>query len=309
MKVLVVDDSRVIRMIVQECVVPMGHEVIHAENGEEALLYVKENPVDLVLMDVEMPGMNGFQVTSAIRELDSNDWFPIVFLTTKDDDESFTRGILSGGDAYLFKPINQLRLQLTISAMERIYKMRLKLKKAQQELIYVNKKLAHLAMFDELTGLANRRNFDETLDQQFKLAKRNKIPLSVIMCDIDFFKIYNDTYGHQQGDVCLAAVAKVIGSIGDRPTDRACRYGGEEFTLILPDTNLQGGLLIAEKLRQVVFDQNILHEGSKAADYVTLSLGLATYTGQFQSDDEIVKAADDALYRAKGNGRNCVESS
>lgn len=309
MKVLVVDDSRVIRMLVEECVFPMGHEVIHAENGEEALLYVKENAVDLVLMDVEMPGMNGFQVTSAIRSLDSIDWFPIIFLTTKNDDESFTSGILAGGDAYLFKPINPLRLQLTISAMERIYKMRLKLKQAEQELVYVNKKLKHLAMYDELTGLANRRNFDETLERQFKLAKRKKIPLSIIICDIDFFKIYNDTYGHQQGDNCLAAVAKVIGCIAGRPTDRACRYGGEEFTLILPDTNLQGGLIIAEKLRQAIESENIQHEGSKVAGCVTLSVGLAAYTGQFHSEDEILKAADDALYRAKENGRNRVESS
>jgi len=309
MKILVVDDSKVIRMLVEECVSSLGHEVIHAENGDEALLYVKQNRVDLVLMDVEMPGMNGFKATTAIRELDSDDWFPIIFLSTKNDDESFSSGILAGGDAYLLKPINPLRLQLTITAMERIYNMRQKLQATQKELELVNHKLEHLAMYDQLTGLANRRNFDETLDRQFNLAKRNKVALTVIICDIDFFKIYNDSYGHQKGDDCLADVAKVIGSIAERPTDKACRYGGEEFTLILPDTNLQGGLAIAEKLRQAVFDENILHEGSKVASYVTLSLGLATYTGQFHSMDELLKAADNALYRAKENGRNCVESS
>lgn len=302
MKVLVVDDSKVIRLVIEECIASLVHEVIHAETGEEALSYVEKNSVDLVLMDVEMPGMNGFETTTAIRSLDSEDWFPVIFLTTKQDDDSFTSGIEAGGDAYLPKPINPQRLQGTIIAMERIYNMRQKLKDAQKWLEY-------LAMYDQLTKLANRRNFDETLENEFKLAKRNKSPLSVIICDIDFFKIYNDSYGHQQGDDCLAAVAKVIGETPQRPTDKACRYGGEEFTVILPDTNLQGGLEISEKIRQAVFDANIQHEGSKAASCVTLSLGLATYMGQVHSSDELVKSADDALYRAKENGRNRVESS
>jgi len=309
MKVLVVDDSKVIRMLVAECITSLGHEVIHAENGEEGLQYIKQNAVDLVLMDVEMPGLNGFETTAAIRNIDKDNWFPIVFLTTRQDDESFTNGILAGGDAYLPKPINPLRLQLTITAMERIYVMRQKLQVAQKSLVSANKELEHLAMYDQLTGLANRRNFDETLERQFGLAKRNKKPISVIICDIDFFKIYNDTYGHQQGDDCLAIVASVIGEVPDRPTDKACRYGGEEFTVILPETNLEGALLIAEKLRQAIFDRNLKHEGSTVAACVTLSLGLATYTGQFQSQDELLKAADEALYRAKDHGRNRVESS
>ncbi len=308
MKVLIVDDSKVIRMLVAECISSLGHDVIHAKNGDECLACIEKTSVDLVLMDVEMPGMNGFQTTKAIREFKADDWFPIIFLTTKQDDDSFTSGILSGGDAYLNKPINPLRLQLTITAMERIYNMRLKLQTAQKGLVAANKELEHLAMNDQLTGLANRRNFDDTLLSQFGLAKRNKSPLSVIICDIDFFKIYNDTYGHQQGDDCLAAVAKAIGEAPDRPTDKACRYGGEEFTLILPDTDLQGGLILAEKIRQAILNLNIPHEGSKVADCVSLSLGLATYTGQFHNQDEVLKAADEALYRAKEGGRNRVES-
>jgi len=309
MKVLVIDDSKVIRMLVAECITSLGHQLINAENGEEGLKYLASNKdVDLVLMDVEMPGMNGFETTTAIRELDVDNWFPIIFLTTHQDDDSFANGILAGGDAYLPKPINTLRLQLTITAMERIYVMRQKLQQTQKGLESANKKLEYLAMYDQLTGLANRRNFDETLEKQFLLAKRNKKPISVIICDIDFFKIYNDTYGHQKGDDCLAIIASIIGEVPDRPTDKACRYGGEEFTVILPDTNLEGGLLIAERLRKAIFDKNVKHEGSKVAPCVTLSLGLATYTGQFKNEDDILKAADDALYRAKENGRNRVES-
>ncbi len=162
---------------------------------------------------------------------------------------------------------------------------------------------------DELTGLANRRNFDQHLEKEYRLAKREKKPLSVVICDVDFFKIYNDTYGHIEGDKCLTKIAGAIASIPNRPTDLACRYGGEEFTVILPNTDLQGGLFIAEKIRQAVAEQKIPHSGSDIAPNVTLSLGLATYTGQYKSAEEITIAADAALYRAKDKGRNRVESA
>ncbi len=308
MRVLVVDDSKVIRMLVAECANTLGHEVIHTEGGDEAIEYIKENEVDLILMDVEMPGKNGFETTLEIRQVCPDEWFPIIFLSTKHDDDSFANGILSGGDAYMLKPINPLRLQLTITALERIYVMRQKLHKAQKELLVANKELEKLALYDQLTGLANRRNFDETLSRQFKLAQRNKTAISVIICDIDFFKLYNDSYGHQKGDQCLAEVAQALGSIAVRPTDKACRYGGEEFTLVLPETNLEGGLKVGEKLIQAVLAKKIKHEASKVAEFVTMSCGLATHTGQFEHMDELVKAADDALYAAKENGRNRLES-
>jgi len=309
MRVLIVDDSKSIRMLVAECISSLGHETIHMESGNDAVEYVKENSVDLIMMDVEMPGMNGFETTQKIREVKGDDWFPIIFLTTKVDDDSYTKGILAGGDAYMEKPISPLRLQLQITAMERIYMTRQKLKQAQDNLLEANKTLLHLSMFDQLTGLANRRNFDETLDREFKLAKREKKPLSVVLCDIDFFKIYNDSYGHQRGDQCLADVSLALANACTRPTDLACRYGGEEFTFVLPSTDLQGAAVFAEKVRESVAKLNITHAGSKVVDHVTLSLGVATYQGQFKSGDEVTKAADDALYRAKEKGRNRVEKA
>ncbi|CAG1022386.1 partial Phytochrome-like protein cph2, partial [Methylococcales bacterium] len=247
------------------------------------------------------------EATKAIRELKKADWFPIIFLTTKDDDATFSKGIMAGGDAYLLKPINPLRLQHTVVAMERIYLMRQKLKQAQQEMLVLNQELERLSLYDQLTGLANRRNFDNTLERQFAWARRNKSPLSLIICDVDFFKIYNDSYGHQQGDDCLAKVGKVLAEQTRRPTDLACRYGGEEFTVILPETNLQGGREVAENLRQAIFSQAIPHSGSKVADRISLSLGVATYNGQFHQAPELTKAADGALYKAKQQGRNRVE--
>jgi diguanylate cyclase (GGDEF)-like protein len=309
MQVLIVDDSKVIRMLVAECISELKHEVMHMESGAHAVEYIKMHSPDLIMIDVEMPGINGFEATRKIRIIKGDDWFPIIFLSTKIDEKSYEEGILAGGDAYLAKPIEPLRLQLQIKAMERIYIMRQKLKAAQEDLLVVNEKYRRLSLFDELTGLANRRNFDKTLDREFKLAKRDKKPLSVVLCDIDFFKIYNDKYGHQVGDACLAKVAQALANSVSRPTDLACRYGGEEFTFILPNTDLEGAQKFSEKVRQAVSDLHITHEGSTVSPYVSLSLGVATYNGQFSNGEEITKQADDALYQAKDKGRNRVEIS
>ncbi|MDC9728126.1 MAG: diguanylate cyclase [Methyloprofundus sp.] len=309
MQVLIVDDSKLIRMLVAECITDLGHEIIHMENGVDAVEYIKSHSPDLIMMDVEMPGLNGFETTRQIRVIKGDDWFPIIFLSAKVDEASYEEGILAGGDAYLEKPIEPWRLQLQIKAMERIYVMRQKLKTAQEELMLINEKYRKLSLFDELTGLANRRNFDQTLGREFKLAKRDKNPLSVVLCDIDFFKIYNDTYGHQAGDDCLAKVAEALGKSSNRPTDLACRYGGEEFTFILPNTDLSGAQKFSEKVRLAVSDLEIMHEGSKVLPFVSLSLGVATYNGQFSSGEGITKQADAALYKAKENGRNRVEVS
>jgi diguanylate cyclase (GGDEF)-like protein len=309
MKILIVDDSKSIRMLVAECLKTLGHEVNYAENGADCLQFVADNAVDLILMDVEMPNINGVEATKAVRELKKDDWFPIIFLTTHSDDDSFANGILAGGDAYLLKPLNPLRLQLTVLAMERIYLMRQKLYNTQKQLQQANLELERLSLYDQLTGLANRRNFDNSLSRQFAWARRNKSPLSVIIGDVDYFKLFNDRYGHQQGDECLSKVAQAIAGQTKRPNDLACRYGGEEFTVILPETNLQGARAVAESIREAVFEKNIPHAASRVADRVSMSLGVATYNGQFRDGSEITRAADAALYNAKESGRNRVEVS
>jgi len=306
MKILVVDDSRAIRQVVAECIKTLGHQVAYAENGEQCLQYIAEHDVDLILMDVEMPNLNGIEATKAVRELKKADWFPIIFLTTRSDDDAFVNGILAGGDAYLAKPLNPVRLQFTVIAMERIYMMRQRLNKAQRELQRVNQELERLSFFDQLTGVANRRNFDITLEKQFLLSRRNRSPLSLIICDIDYFKRYNDSYGHQQGDDCLKKVAASMQAQISRPTDLVCRYGGEEFAVILPDTHDDGGQLLAERMRQAVAAENLPHTQSTAG-VVTISLGIATYHGQYLKAEQLIKAADEALYKAKELGRNRVE--
>lgn len=304
MKILLVDDSKTIRVIIERFVVEWGHEVIHSDSGLQALEYIPHHPVDLVIMDVEMPGMDGFETTRRIRALPHIDWFPIIFLSAKIDDASYIRAIDSGGDAYLVKPINPVHLRMMIVSMERIYTVRVQLQKMQRELQLANQELQRLSLHDGLTGLANRRYFDQMLEKEYCRAKREHSPLSLIICDVDYFKRYNDSYGHAAGDRCLCQVAQAIRTTVQRPGDLPCRYGGEEFTVILPQTDLAGVQVLAEKIRDAVWWLNLPHQASEVAPRVTLSLGAATYTGQYATPDALLKAADDALYRAKAQGRN-----
>jgi diguanylate cyclase (GGDEF)-like protein len=160
---------------------------------------------------------------------------------------------------------------------------------------------------DGLTGLANRRRFDEVLDQECRRARREGAPLALIMTDVDFFKKYNDNYGHQGGDECLRRVASVLAESARRPADLAARYGGEEFAVVLPHTTEQGAATVAEALRAGVAGLNILHAGSVAAPHVTLSLGVAVAEPESASMNPatLIEQADAALYEAKGAGRNC----
>lgn len=177
--------------------------------------------------------------------------------------------------------------------------------RAEQELKKLNDKLQMLSVIDGLTQIPNRRRFDEYLDSEWKRHLRDKDSIAVIICDIDFFKLYNDHYGHQGGDSCLQKVAEAIHSCARRPGDLAARYGGEEFVLILPNTNAKGALVVAEKVRMSVAELQIPHEKSKVAAYVSLSLGVAaTIPEHGGSGEGLVKEADEGLYFAKANGRN-----
>ncbi|MBN1276202.1 MAG: diguanylate cyclase [Deltaproteobacteria bacterium] len=178
-------------------------------------------------------------------------------------------------------------------------------KKVEAMLQEANRKLQYLAIIDGLTQLANRRRFDECLEQEWKRLKREEAPLSLIMCDVDFFKLYNDTYGHQLGDDCLRSVAEAIRQSVKRSTDLAARYGGEEFGVILPNTNKEGALHTAEVIRNEIKQIKIVHSQSKVSRYVTLSLGISTMIpSQGLSPEALVKEADKALYTAKEQGRD-----
>jgi diguanylate cyclase (GGDEF)-like protein len=304
MKILVVDTDKISRMIVDECVSALGHEAHHAENGKYGLAYAMENSIDLIFMGDEMPDLSGSVATKVIRAFKKEEWIPIIFLTTKADFEFYTSGMLAGADAYLQKPLNPYHVQLQVSAMERFCIMRKKLL-AQKRLVKANQYLVKLVMTDQLTAIGNRRYFEQMLAREFSLAKRERKSISLLMCDIDFFKAYNDRHGHQEGDKCLKKIAETILETLTRPGDIACRFGGDEFVVILPRTDVSGGHKIAEKIRQAIHDINWTPVIPKEIR-ISLSIGIANHSGQYKNTDEFIKAADDALYKAKKKGRNRI---
>ena len=301
MKVLIVDDQRSMRIVSMAIVESLGHQVIDADSGKKAIEICSEEKVDLILMDVEMPEMNGFETTKVIRS-ESSIWFPIIFVSAMTDTKFFAEGIRSGGDIYLFKPIVREVLESMINAMHRIAKI-------QDELHSTKVRMELLAHQDALTGLVNRRGFDNAIELEVEHSKSDKMPLSLLLLDIDHFKLFNDHYGHQEGDECLAAVAQVLRTAACRPNDIVARYGGEEFAIILPATRPEHAEIVVDRvfagLRNLAYPQS----ESPTDSVVTISCGIAELVPD-RSVDELIKAADEALYQAKEEGRNrCVSPS
>jgi diguanylate cyclase (GGDEF)-like protein len=307
MKILLVDDSPTIRAATTQMLEKMGHTVTVAENGELALAaYERERP-DLVLMDVTMPVMDGYAAAQQIRTRYPEDWVPIIFLSGADNEQHLERGIRAGGDDYLIKPASYVVLHAKIHAMQRIDDMRRRLLKVSAELASANRALERMSRQDWLTELANRRYFDAFLSDEMARARRSKQELCLALCDVDFFKAYNDHYGHQAGDECLKQVARALQSGCRRPADLAARYGGEEFALVLPETSLAGAAQVGEAVRQAVLQLQIPHEHSSIAAHVTLSVGVASLLpGTDAQPERLIAAADQALYQAKKLGRNRV---
>ena len=299
MKILLVEDSATIRYAMCSYINAAGHSPIVAESGEEALQILENTPVDMIIMDVEMPGLNGFETTRLIREALGDHWIPIIFVTGKDEDTSVEEGISAGGDDYLVKPISQLILNAKIRAMERITGMR-------NELADLNKELTVLSQRDGLTGLFNRRTFEEKAQEIWDISARSKQPLTIILLDIDHFKLYNDCYGHPAGDECIQKVSLALNKSLSRPGDVVARYGGEEFIAILPNTPEYGARHITEVIRSTVESMAVKHRASKSGVVVTVSIGaiVVNFTGETSLDKQI-EEADKCLYESKQKGRNC----
>ena len=233
-----------------------------------------------------------------------NDWVPIIFLSGMSESDDIARGIDAGGDDYLTKPIDAVVLTAKLRAMERISDMR-------HELSKLNRELKMISVKDGLTGLANRRHFDEVMERELKRSIRTKTELSLVLCDIDQFKLYNDNYGHQGGDDCLKEVASALAKSSNRSGDLVARYGGEEFAFILPETDLQGAKAVAESIRKAVESLAIAHAKSSVGAHVTLSCGVNSISPQKEQDiatmtRELIETADQNLYKAKSMGRNQI---
>jgi diguanylate cyclase (GGDEF)-like protein len=308
LKVMLVEDSKVTMKALSNYLKRMGvANPLTAVTGQEAIDLFRKHRPDIVLLDAILPDIDGFDVAKEFRGMEKGDeWAAIIFLTSMDKDEDVARGIEAGGDDYLLKPISEVVLKAKINAMRRLVEMQRALVEVTQELNEANKELQRLSTTDGLTGIANRRLFDELSAREWRRCERMKKPMSLVMVDVDHFKKYNDTYGHQGGDECLKLVAAQVARAAPRASDLAARYGGEEFVLVLGETTLDGAKWVANHIRQHVADLNMPHSSSSIGR-VSVSCGVASVLPlEGQEFDTLLKFADEALYKAKKQGRNTV---
>ena len=304
--VLVVEDQAAMRAaLVTELHQAGVTQVLEAENGRSALALFRSERPDLVLLDIRLPGEDGYWVARQLREAEPGEWTPIIFLSGLDNDLDVWRGIEAGGDDYLVKPVKPIVLVAKLRAMRRLLDMRRRLVTVSAELHLANQKLNEMVELDALTGLVNRRGLDRMLHAEISAARREGRPLTLMLCDLDHFKRFNDTYGHIQGDECLRQVGRLLREVCVRPRDIAARYGGEEFALVLPNTPRSGSMTFARALGQMLKFLKIRPAGSDEEILLTLSGGITTcIPDENTSAESMLMRADEALYAAKSQGRN-----
>lgn len=322
--ILVVDDDKSMRMLLREFMEQEGYQVVEVNNGKQCLEAYADKKPDLILLDALMPEMDGFtcckqllqiaknNLAIALANFDTNGSFgttiisklwertPILMITGLDDPASVDNAFESGASDFVTKPIHWAVLRQRVRRL---------LQQAQlyKQLEAANQALQKLANIDGLTGVANRRHFDQYLNSQWLSLAQEQAELSLILCDIDYFKLYNDKYGHPAGDVCLQKVATVLSQSAEKIQGLVARYGGEEFAVIMPYTPVTGAVRIAASMQAAIRELEISHTESGVSQYVTLSLGVGTTIPSFESSAyELIKTADKALYQAKAQGRNRI---
>ncbi|MCL2197940.1 MAG: diguanylate cyclase [Defluviitaleaceae bacterium] len=291
--VLIVDDETINLKILMQ-ILNHDYEVYIEKTGNDCLSAAKKVQPDLILLDILMPDIDGFQVIKKLKADTETEHIPVIFITGLSNSASEIQGFMLGAVDYIHKPFVDI-----------IVKMRIQ---SQMKIINLLRKIKNMSVTDDLTGIGNRRYFNAQLSQEWERAKRQQSPLSFIIMDVDNFKRFNDDHGHLKGDVALVGVADVIRAVITRAGDKAARWGGEEFAVILPDTDLTGASKIAEDIRTSVENYILVLEDEKTAK-ITVSMGLHCIIPQHGGDyslDSFVADADRALYRAKNSGRNKV---
>lgn len=307
MSILIVDDSPDSRVLVKVLLKEKGYsDIILAESAAAAMKVLmnhsdgSQSKVDLILMDLVMPEMDGIEACLKLKQDDMLKDIPIIMVTASTEIENLDRAFAAGAIDFITKPLKKIELLARVRSVLRL-KSEMDGRKAREE------ELRRLTSLDGLTGIANRRWFDEFMDGAWRQGIRNNQPISLIMLDIDCFKFFNDNYGHLAGDECLKLVAKAISSVVSGPFELAARYGGEEFAIVLASSNLEYATEIGEKARAAVEALKIPHSHSPVASNVTVSVGVASTVPTVKiAAEQLIKAADDALYSAKQNGRNQV---
>jgi diguanylate cyclase (GGDEF)-like protein len=289
--VLIVDDENANIMALTHILSPV-YTVYAAKNGQKAIEAAERYLPDVILLDIIMPEMDGYAVIAALKNSEKMREIPVVFITGLNNADNEEKGLALGAADYISKPFSPAIVKLRV--------------KNQIKMLNQLRIIEQISMLDQLTSIPNRRGFDSRMDMEWIRAIRENTLISMLIMDVDKFKVYNDTYGHQQGDVVLQAVAITIAQSLNRPGDFSARWGGEEFVVLLPNTDLNGALHIAEKIRLNVSNLSIpCADGTDTK--VTVSIGVKTQAPhQNSSRDSFITEADKALYKAKESGRNRV---
>ncbi|NEO85842.1 MAG: diguanylate cyclase [Spirulina sp. SIO3F2] len=313
-KILIVDDKEANRTLLSRRLSRQGYLVDTACNGQESLEMLEHEGYDLLLLDILMPQMNGYEVLTQLKKHESWRNIPVIMISALNEIDSVVKCIQLGAEDYLTKPFNPVLLKARIGAC--LEKKRLRdqeilytkqLAQAHAEILKVNHQLERMAALDGLTQVANRRSFDDVISQQWRMHCQMQQQLALIFLDVDYFKRFNDHYGHLQGDDCLRSVAQAIAQTIQRPNDLVARYGGEEFAVILPQTSLPIACAIAQTICQAVRTLAIPHKHAEMNEIVTVSLGVTSIVPTTEkSPEHLIKLADQALYKAKAQGRNQV---
>ncbi|GGF14545.1 hypothetical protein GCM10011611_20440 [Aliidongia dinghuensis] len=290
---MIVDDAATNIEILNE-VLGVEYDSLFAMDGATALQLAVDEQPDLILLDVVMPGLDGYEVCRRLKADPRTKGVPVIFISGLSEEADEAKGLEIGAIDYIAKPFSPPIVRARV-------RNHLQLKRYQDM-------LERLSVLDGLTGISNRRRFDEVLDHEWLRARRQGTPLSLIIIDVDCFKAYNDNYGHAAGDDCLRKVANMLANTARRTMDLVARYGGEEFVVIMPETDAAGGIVIAETLRRSVQALALAHTHSPVTNVVTVSIGGATLVParHAQGPEELVKLADVRLYEAKNAGRNRV---
>ena len=304
MKILIAEDDAVSRTILRRAVEKLGHECLAAADGEEAwTLYKQNSDLDVIISDWMMPGVDGLELCRRVRGDNRDGYTYFIFLTALGDREHLLQGLEAGADDYLSKPLDRDELGMRLTSALRVTELHRRLAFQNNELEKLNRMLFEQSRQDPLTSLGNRLRLREDLQVLQSRTERYGHNYAVVLCDVDFFKAYNDRYGHLAGDDVLRRVAATISS-GLRTGDTAYRYGGEEFLVVLPEQDVEAAA-ITDRLRRAVEGLGIPHADGGPGGVLTISAGVAVSSGSGDTDG-LLKAADEALYAAKSEGRNRV---
>ena len=301
MRVLIVDDDLGSRLVAEAAVTALGHECRSAADGEQGWARYVEWQPEVLVTDRTMPGMDGTQLCRAIREAENGSYTYVILLSGRDERADVLSGMDAGADDYLAKPLDSFALQVRLLAAGRVTRLHRDLQQARAALVAQ----AHT---DPLTGLRNRLGLDAHLEALHSSSRRYGRAYCLALCDVDFFKKYNDSHGHQAGDDVLRSVATTLTTLA-RDADQVYRYGGEEFLLVLPEQREDGARRALDRVRQAVEDLRIAHPDGGPSGYLTLSIGISGFRpGRDISSSDLLAEADQALYEAKAAGRNRVVS-